>query len=187
MPGAVGSGCCAFPPLTQPFIELAQGKALNKVRWLWALQKSPKTRNCLVGCLGAAPCCQEPLWSEGPGWTLGAAHPSSGAALFPLPARAHWSPQGVGRWKQLPHPPSGCAEAWGCRVGAVQAVQPVTNPWSYRSLVSQVFVSAGWGAVGMAGGGWRCLPPPRAAASLLSHCDSARGLLISRGAAPAGL
>lgn len=37
-------------------------------------------------------------------------------------------------------------------MGAVQAVQPVTNPWSYRSLVSQVFVSAGWGVLGMAGG-----------------------------------
>lgn len=72
--------------------------------------------------------------------------PAPSASPEPAGPRREWG------LKQLPHPPSGPAEAWGCRVGAVQAVQPVTNPWSYRSLVSQVFVSAGWGVVGMAGG-----------------------------------
>lgn len=51
LPGAVGSGGCAFPPLTPPFTELAQGRALNEVFGLWALQKSPKNRTCLVGCV----------------------------------------------------------------------------------------------------------------------------------------
>lgn len=74
--------------------------------------------------------------------------------------RARSRPQGAGP-TAASAPPSRRAEARECRVGAVQAVQPVTNPWSYPSLVSPVvspvFVSAGRGPAllaGYCGYGW---------------------------------
>lgn len=96
------------------------------------------SRSVLPGTsLGRGSVCCPPILSCGP------ARP---ARPEPAGPRREWG------GKAASASPAGRAEAWGCRVGAVQAVQPVTSPWSYRSLVSQVFVSAGWGVVGMAGG-----------------------------------
>lgn len=81
--------------------------------------------------------------------------------------QARCSPQGVGQ-KQPLHPSSRLAEAQGCRVGAVQAVQPVTNPWSYLGLVIPVFVSAGRGPAllaGYCGYGWGELAMPSSSSS----------------------
>lgn len=83
-----------------------------------------------------------------------------------------------------PEPTSPCRERgrsslctpqpWGCGVGAVRAVQPVTNSWSYSGLVSPVFVSAGRGPAlpaGYCGYGWGVLAMPPSSSS--GSCQAA--------------
>lgn len=140
----VGFGGCASPALVQPFAELSQGKALEQSFYTPDLEKLCLTQE-LPGGVSLNKSALLGLFrmrvQDSP---RGAAGPPLVATLVLLPATCALLPTGSGA--EAASTPLSCrAKARGCGMGAVQAVQPVTSPWSYRSLVSPVFLSVGCG------------------------------------------